>query len=205
MKTIQEEIIHEIEIKKSRFITHMKYVENEQEAKAYINQISNQHQSATHNCTVYKCGVVTRVDDDGEPGGTAGLPMLEVLNHHDIDYVCCVITRYFGGVKLGAGGLIRAYAKGVSETLKVAKINTLVDGYRLKITTKYNDTRAVEYLFKTQKYQVIETNYELDVNYYLLVDEQEYHQLKQELNEINHLIQIKIEKEIKIVKKEKNE
>ncbi len=205
MKTIKGEYIHEIEIKKSRFIAHLKYVENEAEAKEYIKEINELHNTATHNCTAYKCGIITRIDDDGEPNQTAGLPMLEVLNHHDIDHVCCVVTRYFGGIKLGAGGLIRAYSKSVSEALKHTEIETLIDGYRILITAKYSDTRPVEYLFKTEDYQVIDTQYELDVNYTLLVNEEEYELLKKQLNEINHLIKIEIKNEIKIAKREKNE
>ncbi len=205
MRTISKEQIHEIDIKKSRFITHLQYVENEEQARAYIEKIRNLHPQATHNCTAYKCGIITRIDDDGEPNKTAGLPMLEVLNHHQLDYVCCVVTRYFGGVKLGAGGLIRAYAKAVSETLKITEIKTLVAGYHLKIKTTYQDTRAVEYMMKTNNYQILNSEYGLDVNYELQVDENEYLELTEQLSEINHLIEVKKIKAIQIAKKEKHE
>ncbi len=84
-----------------------------------------------------------KVDDDGEPSGTAGLPMLEVLNHHDFDHICVVVTRYFGGTKLGAGGLIRAYAKSVSEAIKDAPVQTLVAGKKVQIKAQYADTKPI--------------------------------------------------------------
>ncbi len=200
MLTIQNEFIHEIEIKKSRFICHMNYVKDEQEAKEYIGKINGIHPNATHNCTAYKCGVVVRVDDDGEPGGTAGLPMLEVLNHHDFDYICIVVTRYFGGVKLGAGGLIRAYAKAVSEAIKVAPVEELVPGMRCEIKASYTDTKSIEYMLNLHNYVVESTNYEMDVKYSVLVDEEKYEKLKQQLNDLNHLIKLSIKENIYIAK-----
>lgn len=190
MVTLKEQTINEIEIKRSRFITNMKYVKDEMQAKDFINEIRQLHPNATHNCTVYKCGQVIRVDDDGEPNKTAAIPMLEVLNHHDLDFICVVVTRYFGGIKLGAGGLIRAYAKAVSEAIKVAKVQELVEGYRLKIKASYNETKAIEYLLKNSNYQHENTEYEMNVNYYVLVDIDQKVELEKKLNEINHLIKV---------------
>ncbi len=201
MVTLKQMVTCEIEIKRSRFITNMKYVENEMQAKAFIEQIRTLHVAASHNCTVYKCGQIVRVDDDGEPNKTAALPMLEVLNHHDFDFICVVVTRYFGGIKLGAGGLIRAYAKAVSSAIKQANTQQLVPGYRLEIKTTYNDTKAVEYMLKNSSFEHEDTKYEMNVNYYVLVDEVQRKAIEVKLNEINHLIKITEKAKILVAKR----
>lgn len=114
--TIAENSEYEIVIRGSRFICSLQRVENEEEAKAFIQTIKKEHWKATHNCSAYLIGdrdEIQRAHDDGEPSGTAGVPMLEVLKKNELKYVVAVVTRYFGGTKLGAGGLIRAYSKSV--------------------------------------------------------------------------------------------
>ncbi|ASB87165.1 YigZ family protein [Bacillus sonorensis] len=111
---------HEIVIEKSRFICHLSRVSSEEEAQDFIHTIKKQHWNATHNCSAYVIGEndqIQKANDDGEPSGTAGVPMLEVLKKRNLKDTCAVVTRYFGGIKLGAGGLIRAYGKSVSEGL----------------------------------------------------------------------------------------
>ncbi len=120
-QTIRGDGQSEIEIKKSRFITSMKRVYSEEEAKAFIAGLKKEHWKANHNCSAYLIGdnsEIQRSSDDGEPSGTAGVPMLEVLKKNQLINVCVVVTRYFGGTKLGAGGLIRAYSHAVSQGLK---------------------------------------------------------------------------------------
>src|SRR5690625_1686525 len=138
MRTIRRGGEHETEIKKSRFICALARVDSEEAARAFIADRRKEHWSANHNCTAYVLGEeggVQRSSDDGEPGGTAGVPMLEVLRHRGITDTVAVVTRYFGGVKLGAGGLIRAYGNSVSaglddvgelerRTLQVVTVNT---------------------------------------------------------------------------------
>lgn len=200
MLTLKEEFSNEIEIKRSRFICHMTYVNDEQEAKDYIQKINEQHKSATHNCTVYKIGAIVRIDDDGEPKQTAALPMLEVLNHHDFNNICVVVTRYFGGTKLGAGGLIRAYAKAVSEAIKIAPVESLVPGKKVLIRAGYQDTRAIEYYLANEQLKIITKEYIADVRYHLLVEDEQYEKLVIKLNQLNHLIQIEIQEETLIAK-----
>lgn len=111
----------EIVINKSRFITHVKRVISEDDAQAFIHSVKKEHWNATHNCSAYMIGErdeVQKANDDGEPSGTAGVPMLEVLKKRHLKDTCVVVTRYFGGIKLGAGGLIRAYSSAVTEGLK---------------------------------------------------------------------------------------
>ncbi len=205
MLTLKEEYIHEIEIKRSRFICHMQYVKDQEAANDYIRQINNLHKNATHNCTAYKCGAHIKVDDDGEPSKTAGIPMLEVLNHHDFDYVCVVVTRYFGGTKLGAGGLIRAYAKVVSEAIKTAPTQELVPGKKVLIKAGYPDTKGIEYYLTNNNIQVADKDYAMDVRYTLLVDDVQYEAVQQKMESLNHLIDVTIQEEIYIAKQDKGE
>lgn len=119
-RTIKEDNQHEVEIKKSRFICFLKRIETEEEAKAFVQQIKKEHWKANHNCSAFVLGdhhEIQRSSDDGEPSGTAGVPMLEVMKKNDLINVCAVVTRYFGGTKLGAGGLIRAYSGSVAQAI----------------------------------------------------------------------------------------
>ncbi|WP_017544253.1 YigZ family protein [Nocardiopsis prasina] len=121
MRTIKRGGEHEIEIRKSRFVCAMARVDSEDAARAFIAERRKEHWSANHNCTAYVLGDdggVQRSSDDGEPAGTAGVPMLEVLRHRRITDTVAVVTRYFGGTKLGAGGLIRAYGNAVSAAVE---------------------------------------------------------------------------------------
>ncbi|CAM4061715.1 hypothetical protein BAMA_00895 [Bacillus manliponensis] len=118
--TVKEEGEHEIVIQKSRFICYASRATTEEEAQNFIQKIKKQHWNATHNCSAYLIGEqdqIQKANDDGEPSGTAGVPMLEVLKKRHLKDTVVVVTRYFGGIKLGAGGLIRAYGKSVSEGL----------------------------------------------------------------------------------------
>lgn len=118
MRTILKNGEHEIIIEKSRFICTMKKIENEEEAIVFIRELKKKYWDASHNCSAFIINQSQqRSNDDGEPSGTAGLPMLEVLRKNNLFNVVAVVTRYFGGIKLGAGGLVRAYTKSVSETL----------------------------------------------------------------------------------------
>ena len=120
-KTIKSAGLVESEIKKSRFLCHLERVTSEEEAKVFIQSIKREHWKANHNCSAYLIGEhseIQRSSDDGEPSGTAGVPMLEVLKKNELINVCVVVTRYFGGIKLGAGGLIRAYSHAVSQGLR---------------------------------------------------------------------------------------
>ncbi|UVI31437.1 YigZ family protein [Paenibacillus spongiae] len=124
-KTVRQQASKEIVIKKSRFIGYGKPVDSEEEAVAFIEEIKKQNWNATHNCSAYIIGErdeYQKQSDDGEPSGTAGKPMLEVLKHQGVKNVVIVVTRYFGGIMLGAGGLIRAYTDGAVAALEAAEV-----------------------------------------------------------------------------------
>ncbi|WYQ53999.1 YigZ family protein [Bacillus sp. FSL W7-1282] len=123
--TVKQAGEHEIIIQKSRFIAHFSRAETEEKAIAFIESTKKQHWQATHNCSAYLIGehnLIQKANDDGEPSGTAGVPMLEVLKKRNLKDTAVVVTRYFGGIKLGAGGLIRAYGGAVSEGLNAVGI-----------------------------------------------------------------------------------
>ena len=127
--TIAEPISHEITIEKSRFICSLAKVASEEEAQEFIKKIKKEYWNATHNCSAYVIGENSKAErssDDGEPSGTAGIPMLEVLRKNSLYNVAAVVTRYFGGIKLGAGGLVRAYTGSVAEAVEAAGLAQIV-------------------------------------------------------------------------------
>ncbi len=126
--------------KKSEFIGYLCPVTTEEQAVAFIEEIRAMHRKATHNCYAYilRENNAARHSDDGEPGGTAGVPIYEVLRKEGLTDVCCVVTRYFGGIMLGAGGLVRAYTKGAKDAVDAAQIKLMASAQRLEITVDYS-------------------------------------------------------------------
>ncbi len=137
MKTIKELITHEIIIERSKFICYLKRINSIQEGTDFVNEIKKKHWDANHNCSAMVYHNNARSSDDGEPSGTAGVPMLNVLKHNRLDEVVVVVTRYFGGIKLGAGGLIRAYSNSVSETIKSATVVEVIEMTVVDIIVDY--------------------------------------------------------------------
>ena len=153
---------NEITIQKSRFIGYVKRVETEQEAHAFISEIKKRHYDATHNCSAYLIGEqdeIQKANDDGEPSGTAGVPMLEVLKKQQLKNTAVVVTRYFGGVKLGAGGLIRAYGTTTSEAIKSTGVvkRELMQGF--SITIEYPLLGTLENEIRNSNYLIDKINY----------------------------------------------
>ena len=132
------ETVAEIVIEKSRFIASAIHVDNAEQAIEYVNSKRKQYYDATHNCYAYIAGDKAKFSDDGEPQGTAGLPMYECIKNNGLDYVCIVVTRYFGGVKLGAGGLVRAYSGSVAEVIRQCEKLQMTDCTRAEVAIDYN-------------------------------------------------------------------
>ncbi|MCA1055175.1 YigZ family protein [Rossellomorea aquimaris] len=153
---------HEINIERSRFIAYVNRAETEEEAQSFIAEIKKKHRDANHNCSAYMIGennLIQKANDDGEPSGTAGVPMLEVLKKRDLKDTVVVVTRYFGGIKLGAGGLIRAYGKSTSEGLNTTGI---VERKLMRIMkTKFDYTwlGKVENEVRSSQYELKEIHY----------------------------------------------
>ena len=143
MKSIKENITNKIEINKSIFITELIKVKNVEDISTLMDRIKDQYKDATHYCYAYIIDDLKKSSDDGEPGGTAGVPIMDTLNKVDLNYILCVVIRYFGGIKLGAGGLVRAYRKAVSDCLDKEEYYDLVDGYELTDTKVEENTTTL--------------------------------------------------------------
>ena len=165
-KTLQEVGMDEIIIEKSTFIGYAKPIKTEEEAIEFVNEIKKKHKDATHNVWAYTVGKtmnIQRYSDDGEPQGTAGIPTLEVIKKEDLRDVVVVVTRYFGGVKLGAGGLVRAYTKGAKIGIDAAKVIEKVMYKEVRIKIDYNQLGKVQNEIMNMNYFVKDTIYEDNV------------------------------------------
>lgn len=154
--------VGEITEKKSRFIATVEPVSSEEEALAFIERTRKQYWDATHNCTAFTIGTrhqLTRCSDDGEPAGTAGRPMLDVLLGEDVHNVAVVVTRYFGGTLLGTGGLVRAYSRSVQEGLQQTVILDKCKAIRLDIRTDYNGIGKIQYILGQNQIAVLNSEY----------------------------------------------
>ena len=180
---------HSIEnvISKSRFIAYIKPVSTENEAKAFIDEIKIKHKDATHNCSAYTVGPemnIQKANDDGEPSGTAGIPMLEILKKQEIHNVCVVVTRYFGGIKLGAGGLIRAYSGAVRDVIYDIGRVELREAIPVTVTLDYDQTGKFEYELASTTFLLREQFYTDKVSYQIDVVKNEYDAFIDFLNRI---------------------
>ena len=185
-RTIKEDGQVQEEIKKSRFICHTKRVYGEEEARDFITAIKKEHYKATHNCSAFIIGErseIKRTSDDGEPSGTAGVPMLGVLENHNLTNVCVVVTRYFGGIKLGAGGLIRAYAGSVAVAVKEIGIIEIKEQAGIQIQMTYAQYQEYGNFLKEHNLMEIETNFTDQVETMIFVDKENKEHIKSELIE----------------------
>jgi len=185
-RTIKEDGQVQEEIKKSRFICHAKRVYSEEEARAFITAIKKEHYKATHNCSAFIIGErseIKRTSDDGEPSGTAGVPMLGVLENHNLTNVCVVVTRYFGGIKLGAGGLIRAYAGSVALAVKEIGIVEIKEQAGIQIQMSYAQYQEYGNFLKEHNLMELETNFTDQVETIIFVDKEDKETIKASLIE----------------------
>ena len=164
--TIVRDFQHEIVIEKSRFICTLKKTATEEEAQDFIKDTKKKYWDATHNCSAYiigESGMAQRSNDDGEPSGTAGLPMLEVLRKNNLHNVAAVVTRYFGGVKLGAGGLVRAYTSSVASAIEEAGIaEKVLFGYFSFIQDINSAGKTLNLLYQQNLFAVVDVEYDID-------------------------------------------
>lgn len=165
----------EIVEKKSRFIATIRPVQNEEEAQSFIDEMKKKYWDARHNCSAFvigERGEVTRCSDDGEPSGTAGRPMLEVLTGEGIKNIAVVVTRYFGGVLLGTGGLVRAYQSAVKEALKLCVVGRMCYGITYRVKTDYNGIGKIQYCLSENEITKVDTVYKEDVEVCFTVEEE---------------------------------
>ena len=165
-RTIFEPGEDEVVEKKSRFIGYVRHVETEEEANAFIVEIKKKHYDARHNCFAYVIGQerpILRFSDDGEPGGTAGKPILEVITGNELSDVCIVVTRYFGGTLLGTGGLVRAYTDASKACINATEIVRKRLVFPVVLRTNYNDLGKIQHLLSKENIMVEDSLYEENV------------------------------------------
>lgn len=167
LRTIKENIINEIIIKNSRFITLLFKINNNLTIDKIIAEVKKNYPKANHYCFAYITGSYKKSSDDGEPGGTAGMPMLNVLEKEGLTNILAITVRYFGGIKLGAGGLVRAYSKSVKDAIVKANLIEVCKGYLVLIKTNYQEQKNLDYILK--EFQVISKKYLEDVTYNILI------------------------------------
>lgn len=185
-KTVFSQGIGQIVEKKSRFIATIRPVQTKEEAEAFLTEMKKKYWDATHNCfacVIGENGEYVRSSDDGEPGGTAGRPMLDVLLKEEIRNVAVVVTRYFGGTLLGSGGLVRAYQQAVKEGLKESLIVEKKAGIKLQTVCGYNELGRLQYVLGQKGFPVLENIFEEKVTMFVLVPESEAEGCKKELME----------------------
>ncbi|MDD6208887.1 MAG: YigZ family protein [Clostridiales bacterium] len=204
----------EIEEKKSRFIAHIMPVETEEEAVSYIEQVKKKYWDARHNCSAFVLGdrqEYTRCSDDGEPSGTAGKPMLDVLLGQGLTNVVAVVTRYFGGTLLGTGGLVRAYQGAMLAGLEHCVTGVQKEGMTMKVVTDYNGIGKLQYICGKEAFSILDTQYSDHVEACLLIPDDKVDSFEKEWTEATSgksrmepaekVWYVKEEKELRILKR----
>lgn len=199
-KTIKENASAEIVEKKSKFIANAFYVESREEAENIIKLQKKKYHDARHNCYAYRIledeNIIEKASDDGEPSGAAGAPMLNLLSKPNIVNTLVIVTRYFGGILLGTGGLVKAYSESTKKALEKAEFTKIEEGYTYKIEIKYSDLENFKYFIKNNEINIIKEEYFENVTLRIFVPKNKLECMKNE--KINDFAIIKIEKEEKI-------
>lgn len=189
MKTVIDNI-NEIIINKSRFICLMYNVSNVNDVNFKLEEVKNKYKDATHYCYAYIIGSTEKMSDDGEPSGTAGVPILNVLQKESLQNVLCVVVRYFGGIKLGAGGLVRAYSKACKEGLITTNLEK---GHLIEISFEYNKIKDIEYLIGDSI--IIDKNFDISPIYRVKISTNKYNQI---IDKLKYISDVKVIEEIYI-------
>lgn len=177
----------EQEIKKSVFIAHVKHVETEESAREFLQEIKKKYFDATHNCSAWilgENGDKQKSNDDGEPGGTAGNPILDAIKKNELTNIIVIVTRYFGGIKLGAGGLIRAYSHTAALGIAASKIVQMTAFKKISVTIEYPLLAQVENFMRNKKIRVENSEYAVDVTINILLEPVEVENFLADLTEL---------------------
>ena len=163
MNTIKKSAEAEIIEKKSKFIGEVFYIETVQEAEEKLREINKKYHDAKHHCFAYRVmeqeKIIEKCSDDGEPSGTAGAPMLQIISKNDLINVIVIVTRYFGGILLGTGGLVRAYSKATNDSLEKAEIVEIKKGERIELTISYKDLQFIKYYCEKNSIKIVKTDF----------------------------------------------
>ncbi len=168
MKKIEKDVHQEIIIKNSRFITHLFLVETKSDIDSHLENLKQKYKDASHICYAYRLTDEQKASDDKEPSGTAGIPILNVLEKKDLYLTLAVVIRYFGGIKLGRSGLVRAYTKAVTETLEQTKISEWKEAYLIEITFPYEKQKKIDHLVEEDC--ILHKTYEEQITYLLKIE-----------------------------------
>lgn len=196
MLMIEKNSKNEIIINKSRFINYLFVLEKKEDVEKFLTEVKKMHKDATHFCYAFIFDSTKRFSDDKEPSGTAGIPLLNVLENKNLNHILTITVRYFGGIKLGAGGLVRAYTKSVTENLEHLNIYEYIDGYVFDISFSYE---LKDFLEKELKTYVENKYYDNLINYHLCANKKDFVKLNSLFNKYN--IEVKNLREIKITSK----
>lgn len=174
--------------RRSEFIAYLCPVHTNNEAVAFINEIKSLHRKATHNVYAYilRDNNITRYSDDGEPQGTAGVPVLDILQKNELTDICCVVTRYFGGILLGGGGLVRAYSTSAKLAVEDAEIMDMCECYRISFQVDYNLYSKVAYFLPQYEVKELSSKFEDNIFLELLVKEEHFEPLKAKLTDVSN-------------------
>ena len=191
-KTINKDVSSEIVEKKSKFIANIYYVESVEDAEEKIKEVKKTYFDARHNCYAFsiytKDGIINRFSDDGEPSGTAGAPMLNILNSKGLTNILVIVTRYFGGILLGTGGLVRAYTGATQEALnKIVEIEKDI-GLETKIEVSYSDFEKFKYYLKQNEIKLLNSEYSENIVSIIEITEEKLDKIKINRNELNFKI-----------------
>lgn len=193
-KTILENTSAQIVEKKSKFIANIYYVQSQEEVENILKEIRKKYYDARHNCYAYSIltnnGIVNKMSDDGEPSGTAGAPMLNIITKNEVTNILVVVTRYFGGILLGTGGLVKAYSEATMQALEKATIVNEEIGYEVEITVLYNEWEKVKYYLEKSNILIIDVKYNEKIVSKIEVTEEEKNKIKELIDECS----LKIEK-----------
>ena len=185
MKTITEIKTNEIIIHKSKFITIITPINSKEEITKILNKIKKEYKDATHYCFAYIIDSEEKCDDNGEPSGTAGLPILKVLKINNLTNVLCLVVRYFGGIKLGAGGLIRAYSTSASEALNKCTIKDIKSGFNITITFPYQNLKQIDHILKDKK---VNKTFKENITYNFNILEEDFRNIEKSLENYCQII-----------------
>ena len=196
IKTIDEHYSGVVEEKKSRFISNIFHVENINEVNEIIDRIKKKYYDSSHNVYAYRIEennqIIERASDDGEPKKTAGAPILDIIKKQNLCNILVIVTRYFGGILLGTGGLVKAYSSCAQVALKEAKYIIQEKGYKLKIEVEYDNLEGFKYFLKTKKVNIIQYNYQKNVEIIVEVTNEQKEEILNDNNKYFKVLQIDI-------------
>ena len=196
IKTIDKQYSGVVEEKKSRFISNIFHVENINEVNEIIDRIKKKYYDSSHNVYAYRIEennqIIERASDDGEPKKTAGAPILDIIKKQNLCNILVIVTRYFGGILLGTGGLVKAYSSCAQVALKEAKYIIQEKGYKLKIEVEYDNLEGFKYFLKTKKVNIIQYNYQKNVEIIAEVTNEQKEEILNKNNKYFKVLQIDI-------------